>query len=245
MAQDADAVPSSIVKPKILRQCTELALREGGTVVDKKFASDFWTFLEKTETKAAKGKLKLKKFPDDVQRSLGAIQTYEYSEWKLKRKSKLSNEQSKDLDLLFKFATRAAELDYGCDDWNDVSLASTSQFYTGTDGVNDADFLPVNQKGYVTLIQNLASKLPDGCIKLHHPCSNVNWVGPRVELEFEDGSSTTVEHVIVTVPLGFLKKRVNNFFSPPLPITKTLAFDGLGNKFWLALIEKRKNLICV
>uniref|UniRef100_A0A915IP95 Amine oxidase domain-containing protein n=1 Tax=Romanomermis culicivorax TaxID=13658 RepID=A0A915IP95_ROMCU len=214
MAQDLGVVPSqssllNLVnnRAKIFSRQTDLSLREGGSSVDQKLTTDFKKLLLRTEMEAAKGRLKLSHFPEHVKRSLGAVQAYEYSEWRLKRKEHLTNDQTKDLDLLFKFATKAAELDYeillisfhvlennlffGCDDWHDVSLASTSQFYTVGESNDDFQLLPVDRRGYTALIDQLASKLPQHCIRLSSPCSSVNWQGPRVDLDFEDGSSIT------------------------------------------------------
>ncbi|XP_010126710.1 PREDICTED: peroxisomal N(1)-acetyl-spermine/spermidine oxidase-like, partial [Chlamydotis macqueenii] len=58
-----------------------------------------------------------------------------------------------------------------------------------------------------------------------------------VRVECEDGDAFLADHVIVTVPLGFLKERHQDFFQPPLPERKAEAIRRLGfgtnNKIFL------------
>jgi len=113
-------------------------------------------------------------------------------------------------------------------DWVDVSTVSSKAFHTG--GNQQVELIHVDHRkgGYGSYIQQLAQKLPKDCIKLNHLVTGVNWVGPRVELDFENGTGSTVDHVIVTVPVGYLKQFGQRMFSPPLPTSKTLALDGIG-----------------
>jgi len=60
-------------------------------------------------------------------------------------------------------------------------------------------------------------------------------------VECEDGARLPAHHVIVTVPLGFLKEHQDTFFEPPLPAKKAEAIKKLGfgtnNKIFLEFEE--------
>jgi len=151
-------------------------------------------------------------------------------------KSKKSESELEDFDRLLLFAKKVAELDYGCEDWIDVSTASSKAFHTGatTNGSysnhHQAELVHVDHRkgGYAAYVQHLAQRLPKDCIKLNHRVTGVNWVGPRVNLDFDGGDETSVDHVIVTIPVGYLKEYAHQLFSPPLPTSKMLALTGIG-----------------
>ncbi|MCL7042030.1 hypothetical protein MKW94_003762 [Papaver nudicaule] len=113
-------------------------------------------------------------------------------------------------------------------------------------------------KGYLRIIESLASVLPSGLIQLGRKVKKIEWkdeneakemengYGSRpVKLHFDDGSITVADHVIVTVSLGVLKAGIRDepssgmFFSPPLPSFKRDAISRLGfgivNKLFLEL----------
>ncbi|OVA01304.1 Amine oxidase [Macleaya cordata] len=114
-------------------------------------------------------------------------------------------------------------------------------------------------KGYLSIIESLASVLPAGLIQLGKKVKKIEWKAeaegliPSMEMEnghgsrpvklhFDDGSILTADHVIVTVSLGVLKAGIRDelgMFSPPLPSFKTDAISRLGfgivNKLFLEL----------
>ncbi|MCD7460762.1 hypothetical protein HAX54_044376 [Datura stramonium] len=110
-------------------------------------------------------------------------------------------------------------------------------------------------KGYSTVIESLASILPDGLIQLGRKVTKIEWQSDDcdlklengggtkpVKLHFSDGSVMYADHVIVTVSLGVLKQGIRDdsaMFSPPLPSFKTDAISRLGfgvvNKLFLQL----------
>lgn len=113
-------------------------------------------------------------------------------------------------------------------------------------------------KGYMSIIEHLASVLPPGFIQLGRKVTNIEWkpaveiengygngasgTGRPVKLHFNDGSTVLADHVIVTVSLGVLKAGINHdsgMFSPPLPSFKTEAISRLGygvvNKLFVQL----------
>lgn len=108
-------------------------------------------------------------------------------------------------------------------------------------------------KGYLSVVDSLASVLPAGTIQLGKKVTKIDWEpnghGPVVEnghqsaavkLHFLDGSTMSADHVILTVSLGVLKQGIleeTAMFNPPLPSFKTEAITKLGygvvNKLFL------------
>ncbi|XP_075073281.1 peroxisomal N(1)-acetyl-spermine/spermidine oxidase [Mixophyes fleayi] len=92
-------------------------------------------------------------------------------------------------------------------------------------------------KGFESLVDHIKAQLPNGSVLLNKEVKTVHWNGSfqdndshvyPVQVHCEDGSTFVADHVIVTVPLGFLKKRTMDFLSPPLPQSKIQAIKNLG-----------------
>ncbi|KAM1516588.1 hypothetical protein ACFXTH_015524 [Malus domestica] len=109
-------------------------------------------------------------------------------------------------------------------------------------------------KGYLSIVQSLASVLPPGLIQLGKKVRKIQWQPDNrknkgyesdtrlVKLHFSDGSVLLADHVIVTVSLGVLKASIcqdSGMFNPPLPRFNTEAISRLGfgvvNKLFLQL----------
>ncbi|KAI4344511.1 hypothetical protein L6164_011728 [Bauhinia variegata] len=114
-------------------------------------------------------------------------------------------------------------------------------------------------KGYLSIIESLASVLPPGLVQLGRKVTKIEWQpqslrheeGVEIEngyssrpvkLHFCDGSVLSADHVIVTVSLGVLKAAIRDdsgMFCPPLPPFKVEAISRLGfgvvNKLFLQL----------
>ena len=109
-------------------------------------------------------------------------------------------------------------------------------------------------KGYLSIIEYLASVLPPGVIQLGRKVTRIEWQpevhqsaemangydSRPVKIHFCDGSVMLADHVIVTVSLGVLKagtSQDSGMFNPPLPSFKTEAISRLGygvvNKLFL------------
>ncbi|XP_020205209.1 probable polyamine oxidase 5 isoform X1 [Cajanus cajan] len=124
-------------------------------------------------------------------------------------------------------------------------------------------------KGYVSIMEHLASLLPPGLVQLgrrvtriewqpegHEPMNMENGTCSRpVMLHFCDSSTMSADHVIVTVSLGVLKAAIRGddsgmlMFHPPLPTFKVEAISRLGfgvvNKLFMQLSpqhEKRDEI---
>ncbi|NWH43056.1 PAOX oxidase, partial [Fregata magnificens] len=102
--------------------------------------------------------------------------------------------------------------------------------------------------GYSSLPDRMLSALPEGTVLLNKAVRTIRWRGSfreegdeardfPVRVECEDGDAFLADHVIVTVPLGFLKEHHQDFFQPPLPERKAEAIRRLGfgtnNKIFL------------
>ncbi|XP_064320608.1 peroxisomal N(1)-acetyl-spermine/spermidine oxidase isoform X1 [Phalacrocorax carbo] len=102
--------------------------------------------------------------------------------------------------------------------------------------------------GYSSLPDHMLSALPEGTILLNKAVRTIRWRGSfheegdetrdfPVRVECEDGDAFLADHIIVTVPLGFLKERHQDFFQPSLPEWKAEAIRHLGfgtnNKIFL------------
>ncbi|XP_061361706.1 probable polyamine oxidase 5 [Gastrolobium bilobum] len=111
-------------------------------------------------------------------------------------------------------------------------------------------------KGYMSIIESLASVLPPGLVQLGRKVTRIEWQPERhenmnmkngycsrpVKLHFCDGSVMSADHVIVTVSLGVLKAAIRDdsgMFFPPLPPFKAEAISRLGfgvvNKLFMQL----------
>ncbi|XP_068114123.1 peroxisomal N(1)-acetyl-spermine/spermidine oxidase-like [Hyperolius riggenbachi] len=122
---------------------------------------------------------------------------------------------------------------------NHVALCSYGEFKTlpGRDCT-----IP---KGFESLVNRMKENLPDDTVILNKAVKKIKWNGCfkdgdtvyTVEVQSEDGDTFMADHVIVTVPLGFLKKRSADLFNPPLPESKLHAIKSLGfgtvNKIFL------------
>ncbi|XP_037352765.1 peroxisomal N(1)-acetyl-spermine/spermidine oxidase [Talpa occidentalis] len=106
--------------------------------------------------------------------------------------------------------------------------------------------------GYQGLTDRLAASLPADALALNKPVKTIHWQGTFREpespgdtfpvlVECEDGDRFLAHHVVVTVPLGFLKEHLDTFFQPPLPPEKADAIRRLGfgtnNKIFLEFEE--------
>ncbi|KAL4698825.1 hypothetical protein H8959_011482 [Pygathrix nigripes] len=107
-------------------------------------------------------------------------------------------------------------------------------------------------KGYQGLTNCMVASLPEDTVVFEKPVKTIHWNGSfqeaafpgetfPVSVECEDGDRFPVHHVIVTVPLGFLKEHLDTFFDPPLPAEKAEAIRKIGfgtnNKIFLEFEE--------
>ncbi|KAM9808653.1 peroxisomal N(1)-acetyl-spermine/spermidine oxidase [Syngnathus typhle] len=88
-------------------------------------------------------------------------------------------------------------------------------------------------RGYEGLVRKLMSELPAGVVSYNTPVRRIHWNNSdkseaHVNVECVDGKMVAADHVIVTVPLGYLKKHYTSLFHPPLPLHKIHSIQRLG-----------------
>lgn len=106
--------------------------------------------------------------------------------------------------------------------------------------------------GYQGLTNHIMASLPRDMMVFNKPVKTIHWSGSFQEaaspgerfpvlVECEDGARFPAHHVLVTVPLGFLKEHLDTFFEPPLPAEKAEAIRKIGfgtnNKIFLEFEE--------
>ncbi|XP_007452054.1 PREDICTED: peroxisomal N(1)-acetyl-spermine/spermidine oxidase [Lipotes vexillifer] len=106
--------------------------------------------------------------------------------------------------------------------------------------------------GYQGLTDCIMASLPKDVMVFNKPVKTIHWDGSFEEasapgetfpvlVECEDGGCFPAHHVVITVPLGFLKERLDTFFEPPLPTEKAEAIRKIGfgtnNKIFLEFEE--------
>lgn len=87
--------------------------------------------------------------------------------------------------------------------------------------------------GYGGLIKSLMSELPPDLVTYNRPVRCVHWnsaesTADTVTVECDDGETIEADHVILTVPLGYLKKHHSTLLHPPLPSHKLSSIQKLG-----------------
>lgn len=135
----------------------------------------------------------------------------------------------------------------GCNSLDDIELSDFG-CYAELPGGNLT--IP---RGYSAILNCLTSSLPPDCILKEHAVKCIYWKHstpttpteerleaaaqleepldtgqPKVRVECENGKQFCANHVIVTVPLGVLKAKVNDLFEPPLPDYKLQAIQKLS-----------------
>ncbi|XP_037127620.1 peroxisomal N(1)-acetyl-spermine/spermidine oxidase [Syngnathus acus] len=88
-------------------------------------------------------------------------------------------------------------------------------------------------RGYEGLVRKLMSEFPAGVVSYNTPVRRIHWNNSdksdaHVNVECVDGKMVAADHVIVTVPLGYLKKHYTSLFHPPLPLHKIHSIQRLG-----------------
>ncbi|KAF5910197.1 peroxisomal N(1)-acetyl-spermine/spermidine oxidase, partial [Clarias magur] len=99
--------------------------------------------------------------------------------------------------------------------------------------------------GYEGLITQIMNELPKDIVLFNKPVKCIHWNnrlssggGPcPVKVECVNGETFEADHVIVTIPLGYMKNHHNTLLNPPLPQHKLHSIQRLGfgtnNKIFL------------
>uniref|UniRef100_T1ISN8 Amine oxidase domain-containing protein n=1 Tax=Strigamia maritima TaxID=126957 RepID=T1ISN8_STRMM len=136
-------------------------------------------------------------------------------------------------DALFNWYCMFRNTIEGCDTLAEMSVKSWGD-YKECDGNPVIDI----STGYSSIVDNLASHIPNDTILLNKPVKNL-YVPKLVENKLPegklpsavvclDGETIQSHHVICTVSLGYLKRYMNQFFYPLLPENKKHAITVMG-----------------
>lgn len=147
----------------------------------------------------------------------------------------------------------------GCTDLSYVSTRLLNH-YQDCDGLQNVEL----KFGYSSILNLLDQKIPDDTICLNNTVEKIDWSDFKTELSNNDeknsdlalsckendlkikvscvnGEVFEADHVIVTVPLGVLKKHANSLFVPALSENKVKAIQSVGfgavNKIFLEFTD--------
>ncbi|RCN29849.1 hypothetical protein ANCCAN_24387 [Ancylostoma caninum] len=96
------------------------------------------------------------------------------------------------------------------------------------DGGHESASVTLEKKGFCDILDDIKLKVPEERIRLNRVVKKVEYSGNGATLILENGEQHHYDHVIITCPLGFLKRNHASFFSPPLDSHKIDAIVNLG-----------------
>ncbi|CAH1257567.1 PAOX [Branchiostoma lanceolatum] len=174
-----------------------------------------------------------KKTPQHPDESVG-----NYLEQEFPKRLGLSydNDDVKRLKMnLFKQHLKQETFTTGCHSMKEVGLQAFGEYVSFAGGnINLPD-------GYDTVLDVLLKDIPPECMLFNKQVKCVLWdqmvadnssaerhSQHAISIVCEDGEIFKADHVIVTVPLGFLKKHASTFLQPPLPEKKLRSIAKMG-----------------
>ncbi|XP_033956158.1 peroxisomal N(1)-acetyl-spermine/spermidine oxidase-like isoform X2 [Pseudochaenichthys georgianus] len=100
-------------------------------------------------------------------------------------------------------------------------------------GAHSMDEVGLGAYGLYKTLPGLDCTFPGDLVTYNRPVRCVHWNNTEKEenalmIECDDEKKMAADHVIVTVPLGYLKKHHSTLFSPPLPLHKLHSVERLG-----------------
>jgi len=139
---------------------------------------------------------------------------------KIENLGPLKQTEEEDLELCLSTLSNALA-EYICDDLEKTSLAlyGSSRELPGGDVI-----VP---EGLKTVIDAIAETIPPEVIKVGEKVTNIDWSVDKLIITTEK-SMLFSDHVIVTVPLGVLKKNHMSLFTPSLDEDKIRAINNMG-----------------
>lgn len=108
-----------------------------------------------------------------------------------------------------------------------AELGKMSSDLLGTYAEEPANALRLHA-GLVNVLLPLVRDIPQDKIHLNSPVKTIFWEHDKTSVVLESSKEVPVDFIIVTVPLGFLKKNCDTFFHPKLPKAKLEAIEKLG-----------------
>ena len=154
--------------------------------------------------------------------------------FRIKFKNFIESDECPDIDTkilwsIFKWFIKFEEIDNSCDNLNDISLLSYTQ-YEECDGIDLINF----KDGYQTVIESLIKDIPRECLLTQNSVERIEICDKtsKIKLFIKDKDHKKLikvfDHVIISSSIGYLKKNLNTFFGFSLPQIKIDIIKALG-----------------
>uniref|UniRef100_A0A914WKA4 Amine oxidase domain-containing protein n=1 Tax=Plectus sambesii TaxID=2011161 RepID=A0A914WKA4_9BILA len=159
----------------------------------------------------------------DKAESIGHLYGEEYKKFVAEHAE--SPKDKVDYDAMSHFYQAYYEAEWAAD-WNDLSLKNFVQYDSG-DAVDREQIM--NSQGFKAVLDHISANIPSSSIKLNSKVVSIDYSGSGVRIDLASGpQEKQFQKIIVTVPLGHLKKFSKTMFHPSLPQAKQKAIDELG-----------------
>jgi monoamine oxidase len=124
---------------------------------------------------------------------------------------------------MFDLERKAYEYTNGASDWNRVSAKQINNFKDA----RPSEML--NKNGFQGILNYYISQIGQANILLNTQVTQISYVDDaKVRLMFANNQVMDCDFVLVTIPLGLLKKNGPTLFNPPLPPATTALINNLG-----------------
>lgn len=123
-----------------------------------------------------------------------------------------------------------------------LALRNYAQWKDGTQSFPFSSYT-LDARGYAPILEELGRGIPEEKLHLNSRVVNIDYRGPHIQLRLQRRKGEEVgkhgqrmwtdlpdhfDFVIVTVPIGHLKRFAPALFTPPLPALKRKAIDAIG-----------------
>lgn len=149
---------------------------------------------------------------------------------------------SEDGRRVYEWCKRTECTDEACSSLYDVSAIPQDEYKA----LKGEFYNCLGPRGYQAILDTLLEALPFGALVCDRAVQRIHWALEGelhpTKLLCKNGDCFKADHVIVTVPLGFLKEHAADLFEPALPEPKTNAIHRLGfgtvDKIYLRFEER-------
>ena len=158
-----------------------------------------------------------------LDKSCGHLFEEHFEAWMKNEKCNESEEIKRWRRLYFWCMMSDEEKDNACEDLFELSAKFWSNF-EWHDPPTDLSFV----NGYQSLVNEMEKFVRASGVQIltEHPVTSIRWKD-KVEVLTKNGRRFDCDHVLVTVPLGYLKLHHKTLFDPPLPRPNVTAIEGL------------------
>ncbi|KAL0964034.1 hypothetical protein UPYG_G00317380 [Umbra pygmaea] len=233
LAQEQDLLLKESSSAKTITS-TDYFFREGGRQLPMDEVEQVRALFNKLTARAFDSHLKAK----HSTQSLGGYLDEKFSQSPLAA--------SEDNPRIFEWCKRTECTDEASSSLYDVSALQLSEYVT----LKGEFFNSLGPGGYQALVDTLLISLPLETVLYDSPVERIEWAleveihKHPVKVLCKGDQYFLADHVIITVPLGYLKENAQTMFKPALPKPKTDAIKRLGfgtvdkiylrfkNRFW-------------